>query len=247
MTLADLARSSLRPAVRAAGFHVARVRSSDDARSLTFRLISLTKPTAVIDVGANVGQFALCVLADFKHLRVVSFEPEAQAYAEALRRSRRHPDWVVAERVAVGAEEGRVALHVAGNSQSSSLLEMMELHEIAAPESKYRAVESTPCRTLDALLSGETDKEPRYYLKIDTQGYEMNVLRGGLQTLDKAVAVQCEVSFDELYRGQPLAPEVIDFVTARGFAVFAYSNGLRDPRDQRLLQADVYFVRTRRG
>jgi hypothetical protein len=72
----------------------------------------------------------------------------------------------------------------------------------------------------------------------------MNVLRGAQRTLERVVAIQCEVSFDELYVGQPLAAEVVDFVTARGFSVFAYANGLRDPRDQRLLQADIYFIRT---
>jgi len=245
MTLAATARANLRSAARALGIHVQRVRSSDDARSLTNRLIALTKPTTVIDVGANVGQFASGVLADVNGMRVISFEPEERAQAEALRRSRRYPNWIVGGRVAVAAEEGRLTLHVAGNSQSSSLLEMAELHEIAAPESKYLAVESVRCRTLDSLLAGEADRGYRYYLKIDTQGYEMNVLRGAQRTLERVVAIQSEVSFDELYVGQPLAAEVVDFVTARGFSVFAYANGLRDPRDQRLLQADIYFVRTR--
>ncbi len=244
MTLAATARANLRSAARALGFHIQRVRFSEDERSLTCRLIDQTKPTTVIDVGANVGQFASGVLATFGNLRVVSFEPEERAQAEAIRRSRRYPNWVVGDRVAVGAEEGRLTLHVAGNSQSSSLLEMTELHEITVPGSKYQAVESVPCRTLDSLLAGEADRGYRYYLKIDTQGYEMNVLRGAQRTLERVVAIQCEVSFDELYVGQPLAAEVVDFVTPRGFSVFAYANGLRDPRDQRLLQADIYFIRT---
>ena len=55
MTLAATARANLRSAARALGFHIQRVRFSEDERSLTCRLIDLTKPTTVIDVGANVG------------------------------------------------------------------------------------------------------------------------------------------------------------------------------------------------
>jgi FkbM family methyltransferase len=229
---------------RACGYEIADARFSENAQSLTFRLIALSKATTILDVGANVGQFASGVLAGAPGAKIYSFEPGANAHAEALRRSRRFPNWAVRERVAVGADAGELTLNIAGNSVSSSLLDMASLHEHAAPTSKYQESERVQCRTLDSLLADEAAGDARYYLKIDTQGYEMNVLLGATRTLQSVVAIQCEVSFEELYIDQPLANEIIDFLAARKFFIFAYANGLRDPRSHKLLQADLYFIRS---
>jgi FkbM family methyltransferase len=81
------------------------------------------------------------------------------------------------------------------------------------------------------------------FIKIDTQGYELEVLRGGEQTLLKAKVVLLEVSFIDVYINCPLAADVINFMNERGFVVYDICTLMRRPYDKALYQADMLFVR----
>jgi hypothetical protein len=78
-------------------------------------------------------------------------------------------------------------------------------------------------------------------LKLDVQGYELEVLRGAEATLRQTRAVLCEVSFREFYTGQPLFTEVVAYLGARGFTLHALAEGtaLGAP----LVQADALFLK----
>jgi FkbM family methyltransferase len=176
-------------------------------------------------------------------MRVLSFEPSMAAHAKARARSSSYPNWEVCDRVAVGARADALELNVAANSVSSSLLPMEHLHIQAAPDANYVGTERVWCACLDDLVRTKVDKDDRIYLKVDTQGYELPVLEGAPRTLDQVVALQTEVSFAELYKGQALAAEVVNFLERRGFALFGFSNGIRHPVTCKLLQADTYFIK----
>ncbi len=83
----------------------------------------------------------------------------------------------------------------------------------------------------------------RLYLKIDTQGYEQEVLCGARETLKKTAAVEIELSLSEMYEGQALLPEVWSMLTAAGFRPAWIERGFRDPSDIWLMQVDGLFVR----
>jgi hypothetical protein len=97
-------------------------------------------------------------------------------------------------------------------------------------------------RTLDEVLQSEGLQSPEF-LKLDVQGYEIEVLRGGAQALDRAQVVLLELSFLQYNRAAPLFDEVIQFMKNKGFVVFDVCN-LQRWQDEVLLQADVFFVRT---
>ncbi len=242
--IVDMFKLSIKSIIRKIGLEITRSKHGESAHSLTLRLAELTKSTMFLDVGANEGQFASSVSADIGGARIVSFEPSESAYALLKTHASRRRNWVVAKRVALSDQPGEAILHVSGNSVSSSLLEMEAAHSDAAPQSRYIATETVPCATLDSIvyedmaLHGE-----KFYLKIDTQGSELKVLLGASKTLNDVVAIQCEVSFVELYKGQPLANEVIRYLKERGFLLFGYANVFRDPKRHELLQADVFFLR----
>jgi len=98
-------------------------------------------------------------------------------------------------------------------------------------------------RRLDDIDHPSLRRARRILLKVDTQGYEMNVLRGGEALVGRATGLQLELSTVELYSGQPLYREVIQWVELRGFAVWAFIPGFRDPATGRMLQMDGLFFR----
>lgn len=197
----------------------------------------------VFDVGANTGQFA----TDIRHWgyagRIVSFEPLSQAYSKLLQSSAGDPMWDAYSRCALGDYNGEVEINIAGNSESSSILPMLESHLSAAPESAYQGKEIAPIKMLDAI-TGQYLKDTRAaFLKIDTQGFEWQVLNGARDTLPHIKGILVELSFVPLYEGQHLWREVIDRLEEEGFTLWAFKPVFSDQATGRTLQADGIFYR----
>jgi FkbM family methyltransferase len=197
----------------------------------------------VLDVGANTGQFA----SDIRHWgyagRIVSFEPLSQAHGELLQSSGDDPVWDVYPRCALGDHIGEVEINIAGNSQSSSILPMLESHRSAAPESVYQGKEVVPIKTLDAV-AGQYLKDARAaFLKIDTQGFEWQVLDGARETLPHIKGILVELSLVPLYEGQHLWKEVIGRLEAEGFTLWSFKPVFSDQASGRTLQVDGVFYR----
>lgn len=197
---------------------------------------------AVLDVGANVGQFAQDLRQAGFAGRIVSVEPLESAYDALTRAAARDAAWVV-ERAGVGAAPGSLTLHRAGNSVSSSVLPILERHVRAAPESAYVASETVPATTVDELVKRHDLTPETALLKIDVQGYELPVLQGAADTLDRFAAVRTEMSLVPLYEGQALLPEIVGVLDEHGFELWSIERGFVDAASGRLLQADGIFVR----
>jgi FkbM family methyltransferase len=197
----------------------------------------------VLDVGANVGQFAQQLLAFKPRIDVISFEPQTSAHAILTENALGVKNWKVADRMALGAATTRTKINLSGNSASSSLRDMKKAHTEAAPESRFINEEEVDVKRLDEVFAGGFRSTDKIYLKIDTQGFEAEVLAGAEKILPHVVALQMEGSLVELYAGQALAFDLIRYAEQLGFKLFAISNGLSSPDTGQLLQADLYFVR----
>jgi FkbM family methyltransferase len=197
----------------------------------------------VLDVGANRGQYAAELRSHGYTGRLVSFEPLASAHANLVLAARNHANWAIAPRMALGDTEGSTDIHVAGNSLSSSILEMLPAHERAAPGSGYVGSESAPLRRLDAVADPYLADARRVLLKIDTQGYEDRVLTGAAGLLDRVTAIQTELSLVPLYAGQRLFDEMRARIEALGFVLFAIFPGYVHETTGRTLQLDGFFLR----
>jgi FkbM family methyltransferase len=196
----------------------------------------------VIDVGANVGQYGASLRASGFSGRIVSCEPLSDAVARLQRRAAKDPRWT-AIRTAVGAEPGTLEINVSANSYSSSVLPMTSAHTGAAPGSEYVGAEQVDVTTIAALVEAEGIDPARTWLKIDTQGYEAQVLAGAGALLGSFAAVQLELSFVPLYEGQELFDDVVARLTGAGLTMFGLDAGFSDPRTGRTLQCDGVFVR----
>jgi FkbM family methyltransferase len=198
----------------------------------------------ILDVGANTGQFALSLRTQMGYRgRIISFEPMAAAHEELVKAANGDTLWEVAPRAAIGSRPGTVTLHVAGNSLSSSLLPMLEMHAAAAPESRYVREETVPVVTLDAVVADRLRGGERTFLKIDTQGFEAEVLRGAIQVLARCSGVQLELSLVPLYAGQVLIFDLWQQMNDAGFELWSIDPMFVDPKSARILQVDATFFR----
>ena len=197
----------------------------------------------IFDVGSNQGQFASGIRYCGYKGNIVSFEPLSAAYGKLLRASDGDGRWFVYPRCALGDHNGEVEINIAGNSESSSILPMLESHRSAAPESAYKGKENAPIKTLDAV-AGQYLKDARSpFLKIDTQGFEWQVLDGARDTLPRIKGILVELSLVQLYGGQHLWRDVIDRLEAEGFILWAFQPVFSDLSQGRTLQVDGIFYR----
>src|SRR5262249_5627754 len=102
-------------------------------------------------------------------------------------------------------------------------------------------VRSYPMETIDHLIASKVAEQPDF-LKLDVQGYELEVLRGAENSLKSMAAVLAEVNLIDIYRGAPLLDELIWFMRDQDFVVYDICGLTRRPLDQACWQADFIFV-----
>lgn len=172
-----------------------------DARLLG---VSQLEIATIIDIGANKGQFAKAMRRQFPGATILAFEPLPTAYQTLQAWGDRQSGRVHTFNVALGDSDGTLAMnsHV-WFSASSSLLPTTDLCETLYPMVKEQEKILIQQTTLDqAMAQYAQPLMPDLLIKIDVQGYEDRVIKGGQQTLAQAKACILEISLDALYQGQ---------------------------------------------
>lgn len=205
------------------------------------RTLSSRGVTDVLDIGANVGQYGVGLRRTGYAGRIISCEPLSGAHAQLARRASRAGNWEVLN-TAVGATAGSVTINVAGNSYSSSIRNLAQAHLDGAPDSAYIAAEKVEMTTVADLVDRFGVDPARALLKVDTQGYESEVLDGAGDLVGEFEAIQLELSFVELYDGQRLAEDLIARLRSAGYRLQTVAPGITD-KTGRLLQCDLLVVR----
>jgi FkbM family methyltransferase len=236
-------KSVVKRTIRHLGFDLQRYSPSTSEGARFMATLSAHNVNLVFDIGANIGQFGR-LLRDLGYSgRIVSFEPVSAAWNQLAETSRGDALWEVAARAAIGGEDGEIEMHVAGNSVSSSALNMLDAHVKAAPQSSYVRSERLPLRRLDTIGADFVRTDSILFLKIDTQGFEAQVLKGAPELLQRAVGLHMELSLIPLYEGQCIYDEMIGQLKALGFELWGVMPGFTDPQNGRLLQVDATFFR----
>lgn len=234
----------IRTAINSTGYDLHRINAASLPSVQLLKALNRFNVDLVLDVGANTGQFASELFHRGFDGKIVSFEPLTSAHSRLIRNSRRSPAWIVHPRCAIGDRDGDTMINISGNSVSSSLLPMLDSHAFAAPGSAYGSAEPTPISRLDSVAPAYVGDSNRLLVKIDTQGFESQVLDGATATLARAVGVLCELSLVPLYEGQALWTEMISRLAKEGFSLWALQQGFVDSADGRTLQLDGLFFRT---
>lgn len=225
------------------GIDVHRHRPTDSLHARLAAMLAYNGADVLLDVGANVGQFAVAMRHAGYRGRIISFEPLADAHHKLVQASLDDPKWQIAPRAAIGSEDGETEINVSANSFSSSILEVLPAHLDAAPDSAYVGKETVPLTRLDTVASELLAANDRPFIKIDTQGFEAEVLDGAAALLERTIGLHFELSFVSLYEGQPLYAEMMERMRSAGFSPWGIWSGIHDPKSGRMLQFDATFFR----
>jgi FkbM family methyltransferase len=206
------------------------------ARGLALNYLGIN---LVLDVGANIGQY-VDELTEFGYRgRIASFEPLSKEFAQLQARAKARPGWECRQ-VALGETEGTTQINIAGTF--SSILTKKQGAEESVTWTAS-GVEEIKLARLDTLWPELHRPGDRVYMKMDVQGYEMQVLNGAPQALKQIAAVEMEMSLSPLYSGQPTYREMQAFMEGQGFTLWSLHPGARNMENGRLLEMDGTFVR----
>jgi len=196
----------------------------------------------ILDVGANDGGFAKEMFEIGYKGKIISFEPLLSAYSIIEKKSRKNNKWSTVNK-ALGDFDGESFINVSGNSVSSSLLNMLPTHLNSAPSSKYISKEKIIVNKLDSIYHDYCLENENIYLKIDTQGFEKQILDGAINSLKYIKGVQLELSIVPLYEATHTYSEIVTFLNDLGFELYSIESGFSDVNTGQLLQMDGIFYR----
>jgi len=197
-----------------------------------------TEINTVLDIGANRGQFAERIRSGGYKGKIVSFEPNLDAYGLLQRASMSDPYWIVAEPFALGDARGLATLSIPSDSSLGSLLSLVNPQHV-----KYQPI---PVKRLDDVMPGlNIPASANVAIKIDVQGLEDKVLDGAEETLDRCKAVFIEVSLKTMYIGEPSYLDILNRLKVRGFDAVFFSPVINRKKYGESWQTDVLLVRRR--
>jgi FkbM family methyltransferase len=207
------------------------------------RLLRATEVNLVLDVGANVGQFAQGLRQSGYRGRIASFEPVAEPFAR-LRAAADGDELWSTYPYALGAEDGAAEINRVPGTMSS-MLPASEFGKQWSGRLQQQTTATIQVRRLESVFDEVTSGlDPvRAYLKMDTQGFDLQVFEGASATLDGVVAMQSEASCVPIYDGMPRLPEQWAVYEDAGFEAVGVYPVTRDQRTLRAIEFDLVMVR----
>jgi FkbM family methyltransferase len=197
--------------------------------------LNLHKVDMVLDIGANDGRYATEIRDAGWHGQIVSFEPQPAAFRRLEQRMKGDSEWRGMQ-IGLGSQDTILTLNAYGLDVLSSFLKKktadQEVRQIEVPVKR-------PADILDDVLNGRN----KPFVKIDTQGFEMEIIRGFGPRIKEVVGWQLELSVEPLYEGQPMMEEVIAKMREAGFSLWRILPGLRDPNTLQAFELDGIFFR----
>jgi FkbM family methyltransferase len=192
---------------------------------------------SIWDVGANQGQFAFMAHNIWPNLPIYSFEPDPHSYEKLQHNFNKFSivgktfQYALSDRI-----ETKQLMRYADNVNNSLL------KNITYEDSNVETLQ-VECTTLDTI-SGEFPGVSSAFLKLDVQGFELMVLAGAKNFLEKCSYIQIEVSFSPVYAGGAQAGEIILAMREYGFDCIEILDLLRDVNGlHKIIEADLLFKR----
>lgn len=190
------------------------------------------QPRLIFDVGAYRGDFARDALRVWPGCRIACFEALEARVEELNGWAATSPNIAVFPCLVGAATRDAVPLNI---SETASSI----LSEHISQNFQQRAYQM---RSIDDVIAAKFAAEAPDLLKIDVQGYELEVLKGAERTLPGIGAILVEVNLLDIHRDVPLIDEVIGWLAERHWAVYDICGLTRRPLDSALWQADLLFV-----
>ena len=197
----------------------------------------------IIDVGANTGQFAKKISSDFPQAYIYSFEPILEPFETLKKWADKQNGRVKVFNIALGDRDGQIEMfsHI-NHTPSSSTLKTTRLCEGLYPFTRKQTSVSVNLTTLNKFIANLSESLPRDILiKLDVQGYEDRVIRGGTEIFRKASACISEISLDQLYEGQATFKDILLVFYHLGYK-YAGNIEQKYAYDGHVISIDALFV-----
>jgi len=241
-----IVKAGLNGMIRPLGLQIGRWRRPTHyryAECLRLAMGGVERPLA-IDIGAHEGQSAADIRREFPKARVLSIEPSPQTFVQLQKRASQ--EGFECFNLALGEAEGTLDFNCYERSQCNSLLPPDPVrHSALAALNRPAKIVRVPVATLDGFMQERgLVKEEIHYLKLDVQGFEDRVLRGGQTTLLKTRHIMVEVSFCRAYAGGCLVDEVCHLISSQGFHLTTTIGYMLAEDEDELLSTDFFFSRS---
>jgi FkbM family methyltransferase len=196
-------------------------------------------PQTIVDIGANYGSWSQIASSVFKNAKFFLIEPqeEMRPFLDQFCDQRPNAGWLLA---GAGAEEGELTLTVWDDLQGSAFL-IPEVQSMTP----YKSQRLIPIITIDSLVASGTISIPNL-VKIDVQGFELEVLKGSIGCLGKTELFIIETSLFHPLGHRPNIYRVIELMEAYGYHIHDIPDLKYRPRDGVLGQVDICFVHNNR-
>ena len=172
-------------------------------------------PKTFIDVGANRGMLSKTVNYFYPDCNIYAFEPIKNCYAE-LQKLEEVINNLKSFNCALSNFSGTAEFNESVFDYSSSLLKMAKKHKDAFPFTKETSAYNVDVYPIE-YFSAKMELRSPVILKLDVQGAELKVMQGAGKILNSFNYIICEMSLIELYEGQPLIKDVINYMSEKGF------------------------------
>lgn len=220
-------------------------RFSPDRSILTFvgAIVRELGISCVLDVGGHVGEYGRYLRDVGYKGRIVSFEPVRESYERLCAVAASDGNWQALP-IALGAERGEARINVSKGTDLSSFMSANALAHNLLKDVEPIRTEIVPVERLDDVFDEIVQRHEKVFLKIDTQGYDLEVLAGAGACIARVLAIETELAVQPLYEGVSGLYESLKVLDGMGFVLSALFPQTRD-RQLRLVECNCVLVRAR--
>ena len=201
--------------------------------------------TVVLDIGAHKGEYGGYLRRAGWTGRIVSFEPQSAVRPALEDRAAADGAWQVAPAMALGRDDGEIALNISAETDMSSALPLAGSAMRFTPSSAMVGRETVPLRRLASVFDTYVRDGDTVFVKADTQGYESAVLDGAAPVMARIAGWQLELSIEPIYDGETGWRAILDRMEALGYAAHLFIPGYFSRHIARQLQIDGVFMRAK--
>lgn len=247
-----LAKRIIKKAFAMSGYEIVGTENAGTLSGHLKQVFDLLDINCVLDVGANEGQYGrLLRKMGYKGI-IVSFEPVQKAYA-LLQQGVKDDDAWYSFNYALGGENVVKALNITSGSDLSSFLTLSNYgiktlgryRNNDKPVTETEDTKHIEIKRLDAVFESiiQGIENPRIFLKMDTQGYDLEVMKGAENCLDKIFGIQSEISVLPLYNNMPDYLQSLRVFTDLGYALTGLYTVIREPETLKIVEYDCVMIR----
>lgn len=206
------------------------------------RLLNHFGITKILDVGANTGQYAQETRKIKFSGEIISFEPINSVF-EILKENLKNDPKSIVNNFALGDKSETKTINIAKNLASSSFFSRTKYFEEIASQTDYISEEQVEIKTLDSIFNSICNDDDVIFLKLDTQGYEKNILNGAKESLKKIKGIQIELALKPTYQDAPNFKEIFKILEDAGFTLYSLEEGFENEKTGQLIEVDGIFFR----